>query len=358
MTARKLGLDLCNFGYAGSSRTDTAAAMRLADTPAEIVSISIGANTWSRFPHTPSLCAEEMRAMLTLVRAGHPNAPIVILSPLVRPDAEDTPNRLGSTLTELRIAIEEAVRERMISGDVRLHLVEGSTVVDVSDLADGRYPGDDGHIRIAAAVGKVISPLVGELRASAEARWEAEAAASNQVETAPAALDRLPAAGRYRSSFASRRSSAFRQGAGSGGPHGIRERRRCRCPRRQRPPGCRCRQRSIRVRPPAQAVQHTQHAQHRAAPRSSTPNTCSTCSTAAGAVLVGSDASGAGSRAFGGPDALGRPGVPASASRRDTRTACRRTLRAPTGLADARNGLAEAPASQTPPASPTQDRSQ
>jgi hypothetical protein len=182
VTARKLGLDLCNFGYAGSTRADTASALAIAATPAELVTISIGANNWSRFPHTPALCVEEVRAMLTLVRAGHPSTPIVVVSPLIRPEAEDTPNQLGSTLTELRIAIEEAVRERMISGDVRLHLVEGSTVVGVADLADGRYPGDDGHIRIAAAVGKVISPLVGELRDRAEARWQAEAAAANPVE--------------------------------------------------------------------------------------------------------------------------------------------------------------------------------
>lgn len=185
VTARKLGLDLCNFGYAGSTRTDTAAALTLADTTAELVTISIGADCWNRFPHTPSLCVEEVRAMLTLLRAGHPYTPIVVLSPLVRPEAEDTPNRLGSTLTELRIAIEEAVRERMISGDTRLHLVEGSTVVGVADLADGRYPGDDGHIRIAAAIGKVISPLVVELRDRAEARWQAEEAAAHQVEMPP-----------------------------------------------------------------------------------------------------------------------------------------------------------------------------
>ncbi len=185
VTARKLGLDLCNLGYAGSTRTDTATALTIAETPAELVTVSIGANCWNRFPHTPAMCVEEMRAMLTLVRAGHPNTPVVVVSPLVRPEAEDTPSRLGSTLTELRIAIEEAVRERMISGDTRLHLVEGSTVVGVADLADGRYPGDDGHIRIAAAVGKVISPLVADLRDRAEARWEGEAAAANQVELPP-----------------------------------------------------------------------------------------------------------------------------------------------------------------------------
>jgi lysophospholipase L1-like esterase len=181
VTARKLGLDLINFGYAGSSRTDTAAALTLTDIPAEILSVSIGTNNWSRFPHTPALCAEEVRAVISLLRSGHPDAPIVIVSPLLRPEAEDTPNRLGATLTELRIATEEAVRELMMSGDVRLSLVEGSTIVSAGDLEDGRHPGDDGHIRIAAAVGKVISPLVGDLRSVAETHWAAELAAAMEL---------------------------------------------------------------------------------------------------------------------------------------------------------------------------------
>lgn len=209
VNARKLGLDLCNLGYAGSVRTDPAAGIGLADTPAELITISLGVNAWGRFPHTPAMCAEEVRGLISLVRSGHRDSPIVVLSPLLRPDAEDTANRLGATLTELRIAMEEAVRERMIAGDVRLHLVEGSTIVSQSDLADGIYPGDDGHIRIAAAVGKVISPLVAELRDRAEARWAAEAAASaslqidisqlpstdflRQVGTGAAALGPLPA---------------------------------------------------------------------------------------------------------------------------------------------------------------------
>ena len=94
--------------------------------------------------------------------------------------------------------MEEAVRERMISGDVRLHLVEGSTVVGVADLADGRYPGDDGHIRIAAAVGKVISPLVGDLRARARSPLGSRGRSSDAARNAPTPLYRLPAAGWHR----------------------------------------------------------------------------------------------------------------------------------------------------------------
>ena len=49
-------------------------------------------------------------AFLRIVRAGHPAVPIVVASPLIRPDAEAAPNALGATLDDLRHAMEEAVQ--------------------------------------------------------------------------------------------------------------------------------------------------------------------------------------------------------------------------------------------------------
>ncbi|HXW35123.1 MAG TPA: SGNH/GDSL hydrolase family protein, partial [Acidimicrobiales bacterium] len=174
VAGRKLGFDVVNMGFAGSIRGDTALAEMLADTPAEAISIAFGSNAWNRIPHTPELMAEEIRAFLALVRSGQPEVPIVVVSPTVRPDAEEKENRLGATLQDLRIAMEEAIRERMAAGDSRLFLVEGARVLEAGDLEDGVYPGDEGHKRLAAAVSKFLSPLVNELREAALARWREE----------------------------------------------------------------------------------------------------------------------------------------------------------------------------------------
>src|ERR1700722_12472391 len=111
VAGRKLGLDVCNFGYAGTARPETTAALMLAETPAEVISIAFGLNNWSRVPHTEGLMAEEVRCFLSVVREGHPDVPIVVVSPTARPEAEDTPNRVGATLSQLRQAMEETVRE-------------------------------------------------------------------------------------------------------------------------------------------------------------------------------------------------------------------------------------------------------
>jgi lysophospholipase L1-like esterase len=185
VAARKLGFDVVNLGYAGSARGDTALAEMLADTPAEAISIALGSNAWSRIPHTAELMAEEIRAFVALVRGAQPEVPIVVVSPTLRPDAEDKPNRLGATMADLRIAMEEAVRERMAGGDSRLFLVEGARVLEVEDLEDGVYPGDEGHKRLAAAVSKFLSPIMNDLREAALARWTDESFATE--ENVPAA---------------------------------------------------------------------------------------------------------------------------------------------------------------------------
>jgi lysophospholipase L1-like esterase len=174
VAGRKLGLDVCNLGYAGTARGETTSALMLAEIPAEVVSIAFGLNNWSRVPHTKTLMAEEVRCFLSVVRKGHPETPIVVVSPTVRPDAENEPNRVGATLAELRTAMEQTVRTCIDEGDERLFLVEGLAVVDPDDLEDGIYPGDEGHRRLAAAVSKILAPRLADLQMAAEKRWAAE----------------------------------------------------------------------------------------------------------------------------------------------------------------------------------------
>jgi lysophospholipase L1-like esterase len=174
VAGRKLGLDVCNLGYAGTARPETTSALMLAETPAEVISIAFGLNNWSRVPHTEGLMAEEVRCFLSIVREGHPDLPIVVVSPTARPDAEDVPNRVGATLSQLRRAMEQTVLDAISRGDEKLFLVSGLAVVDPEHLEDGLYPGDEGHRRIAAAVSKILVPHLRDLQMTAEKRWAGE----------------------------------------------------------------------------------------------------------------------------------------------------------------------------------------
>jgi lysophospholipase L1-like esterase len=160
VAARAYRLEVFNLGYAGAARGEIVSAEQLASLPADVISVSHGTNCWTRVPHSAGMMGEATRAFLEVLRQGHPHTPVVVASPVVRPDAEDAPNRLGATLAGLRAALEAAVRERIDGGDTRLTLLPGLELLGARDLADGIHPGDGGHAVLAAAVGLAVAAAV------------------------------------------------------------------------------------------------------------------------------------------------------------------------------------------------------
>ena len=157
VAARSLGLDVVNLGYAGAARGEMASAEQVAALPADVISITHGTNCWTRTPHSVGMMRETTTAFLEVVRGGHATTPIVVASPVMRPDAESTPNRLGATLADLRRAMEEAVQERIDAGDRQLGLVPGGDLLTAAHLPDGIHPGDEGHELLAEAFGGAVA---------------------------------------------------------------------------------------------------------------------------------------------------------------------------------------------------------
>jgi lysophospholipase L1-like esterase len=167
VAGRVFGLDAVNMGYAGSARGEIVSAEHVAGAEADVVSISHGTNCWTRIQHSKGQMRENTRAFLEIVRGGHPGIPIVVCSPVIRPDAEETPNGLGATLVDLRAAIEEVTQERIDAGDTLLTLVPGGDVLEAEHLADSVHPGDEGHRIMADVFG-------GAIRAALDGRGQAE----------------------------------------------------------------------------------------------------------------------------------------------------------------------------------------
>jgi lysophospholipase L1-like esterase len=161
VVAREHGLDVVNLGYAGAARGEIPSAEELASLDADVISIAHGTNCWTRTPHSADLFAAGLRAFLAIVRDGHPSTPVVAISPITRPDAEATTNRLGTTLADLRAAFESVVQSAIDDGDSQLTLVQGLPLVTPEQLADDVHPGDEGHAAMAAAIGPVLAAAVG-----------------------------------------------------------------------------------------------------------------------------------------------------------------------------------------------------
>jgi lysophospholipase L1-like esterase len=153
IVGRTRGLDAINLGYAGAARGEVVSAEQLARVEADVISVTHGTNCWGMIPFSSDMMRSTTEAFLRIVRSGHPGVPIVVASPILRPDAEDRPNRLGATLGDIRNAMEEAVRA---VGDELTTLVSGKDLLPAHLLADGIHPNDEGHQVLAGQLGAAV----------------------------------------------------------------------------------------------------------------------------------------------------------------------------------------------------------
>ena len=156
LAGRRHGLDAWNLGFAGAARGELAAAGHIAATEADVISLAFGTNNWSVIPTGAAHLAGILQDFVAVIRSGHPATPIVVVSPVVRPDAEHQRNVAGATLADLRQAIEDTTR-RLATTDPALRLVPGRELVTPEQLADGIHPADEGHRAMADAVGTTVA---------------------------------------------------------------------------------------------------------------------------------------------------------------------------------------------------------
>jgi len=158
IAGRRYGLDVVNMGYGGAARGEVASAEQIASLQADVISITHGTNCWTRTPFSVDMMLASIAAFIDVVRQGHPDTPIVVASPVIRPDAETTPNRFGATLAELRHAMEAEAAERDVV------LIPGRDLITADNLADGIHPDDEGHQILADVIGAEVAKALGGSR--------------------------------------------------------------------------------------------------------------------------------------------------------------------------------------------------
>lgn len=156
--ARERSLDVLNLGYAGSARGEIPSAEQIASLGADVITLGYGTNCWSMVPYSEDMMRANVKAFVHILRSAQPGVPVVVVSPIVRPDAEDRPNRLGATLAALRLALEQEAAG--LEGD-GVTLVPGRDLVAPDLLDDGIHPGDAGHRALAEAIGAVLAEVLG-----------------------------------------------------------------------------------------------------------------------------------------------------------------------------------------------------
>lgn len=171
VAARLAGVDLLSFAFAGQCQLDPFAARMIASQPADLISLKLGINVVNTDSMRERTFVPAVHGLLDTIRDRHPHAPIVLITPITCPVAEDHPGptmlddagrcavverppelALGAlTLRRIRELETEIVAARRAAGDEKLHLVHGPDLFgpdDVDDLPDGLHPNAAGYRRM------------------------------------------------------------------------------------------------------------------------------------------------------------------------------------------------------------------
>ncbi|MEV7152642.1 GDSL-type esterase/lipase family protein [Streptomyces sp. NPDC093084] len=172
LVARRAGRSLVNLGLGGECHLDPFMARTIRDLPADAISLELGINVVAGDTLRERTFVPAFHGFLDTVRDGHPDTPVLVISPIVCPAVENrpgptlpgadgtvrAPNRPAElaagalTLTRVRELLAEHITRRRKAGDHRLHLLDGTTLFgtgDLADLPDGLHPNAAGYARMA-----------------------------------------------------------------------------------------------------------------------------------------------------------------------------------------------------------------
>ncbi|SFY52020.1 GDSL-type esterase/lipase family protein [Streptomyces sp. F-1] len=172
------GAELVNLGLGGSALLDPFTARALRDTPADLISVKLGINVVNSDLMRLRAFGPAVHGFLDTIREGHPDTPLLVVSPILCPIHEDTPGptawdlaalgegRLGFraagdpaetaagklTLAVVRAELDRIVRERAAEDGLLFHL-DGRELYGEADFAelplpDGLHPDAAAHRRI------------------------------------------------------------------------------------------------------------------------------------------------------------------------------------------------------------------
>ncbi|PWU57959.1 lipase [Micromonospora sp. S4605] len=177
VAARRAGVELRNLGLGGSAVVDPFLARVIRDAPADYISVKLGINVVNLDAMRLRAFVPAVHGFLDTIRDGHPDVPLLLISPLFCGVHEDTPGpgaidpasigtdqvRFVATgapadLTLGRLTLQVIRRELRSLTDRRaadrnLHYLDGTSLYGSADatalpLPDGLHPSPEAHQRI------------------------------------------------------------------------------------------------------------------------------------------------------------------------------------------------------------------
>jgi hypothetical protein len=174
VAARKAGVDLVNLGLGGSALVDPFLARVIRDSEADVISVKLGINVVNLDGMRVRTFVPALHGFLDTIRDGHPDTPLLLVSPIFCGIHEATPGPGGFDLAALargevrfvatgdpaevaqgRLTLEVIRRElaslaERRASDANLHYLDGLALYGPDDaerlpLPDDLHPGPQAH---------------------------------------------------------------------------------------------------------------------------------------------------------------------------------------------------------------------
>ena len=130
------GWRLSNLGLAGECQLDPIVADTIAQTPADIISLCVGINSYNAAVFSERSYGPALQGFIKTIRAAHPEVPIVVITAVLSLPREEKANAVGWTLVDYRNATAQVVAVMQAQGDTNLHVIDGATVLTAQEAAD------------------------------------------------------------------------------------------------------------------------------------------------------------------------------------------------------------------------------
>lgn len=91
VAARLAGLELVNLGFGGNAQLDPFTARTIRDAPADVISVKLGINLVNADLMRLRAFGPAVHGFLDTIRDGHPETPLLVISPIYCPIHETTP---------------------------------------------------------------------------------------------------------------------------------------------------------------------------------------------------------------------------------------------------------------------------
>lgn len=184
LAATAAGVDLVNLGFSGNALLDPFTARALRDTPADLISVKLGINVVNADLMRLRAFGPAVHGFLDTIRDGHPDTPLLVVSPILCPIHERTPGpgdfdhealaagevRFRATgdpaetaAGKLTLEVIRAELERIVAArqDARLHYLDGRALYGEADFAefplpDNLHPDPAAHRRIGERFTKLV----------------------------------------------------------------------------------------------------------------------------------------------------------------------------------------------------------